>query len=159
MMKYAYLLLIAALLAPTLIAHAAPATQPAMSEKEAAFQQMMNNAVMSGSYSVNGSGKPPGADHYTLGPVTKGSGENWTFTATIEYAGHHLPLPIDLPVKWAGDTPVITVDHVSIPTLGTFNARVMIFGDQYVGVWGVANGKHGGQMWGHIEHPTTQPAK
>ena len=77
----------------------------------------------------------------------------------MEYGGHHLPLPIELPVKWAGDTPIITVDHVSIPTLGTFTARVMVFGDQYVGIWGVTNGKHGGQMWGHIEHPATQPAK
>jgi hypothetical protein len=158
-MKFVCILLLATLLTCSLWAEPAATTQPAMTEQEAAFQKMMNNAVLSGSYSVNGSNKPPGEDHYTLGPVEKTQGDNWIFTATLEYAGHHLPLPIELPVKWAGDTPIITVDHISIPTLGTFTARVMVFGDQYVGVWGVTNGKHSGQMWGHIEHPATQPAK
>ena len=39
-------------------------------------------------------------------------------------------------------------------------ARVLVYGDQYVGIWGSADGSHGGQMWGKIEHPpATQPAK
>lgn len=119
----------------------------------------MSGATLAGSYSVNGSRKPPAEDKYTLGSVTKADGENWIFTATIQYAGHNLSLPIELPVKWAGDTPVITVDNVGVPGLGTYTARVMIVGDEYVGVWGASDGSHGGKMWGHVEHAATQPAK
>ena len=99
-------------------------------------------------------------DRYTIGAVTKKDGDNWVFTATLNYAGHELPVPIELPVKWAGDTPVITVDHVGIPGMSTYDARVMIVGNDYVGTWSHSDGSHAGKMWGHIEHgAATQPSK
>ena len=67
-------------------------------------------------------------------------------------------MDIKVPVKWAGDTPVICVTNKAIPGFGTFNARVLFYDNQYVGTWSSA--KHGGQMWGKIERtPATQPAK
>jgi hypothetical protein len=134
------------------IASAGPATQPSRAELEKKFEKTMSNATLVGSYTMNGSNKPPADDKYTLGAVTKKDGDNWVITATIQYAGHDLPVPIELPVKWAGDTAVITVDNVGIPTLGTYTARVMIYGDEYVGIWGASDGSHGGKMWGKIEH-------
>jgi hypothetical protein len=62
-------------------------------------------------------------------------------------------------VKWAGDTPVISVTDVGVPGLGTYTARVVVYGDQYAGIWSTSDGSHGGQMWGKLEHPTTKPAK
>ena len=51
-------------------------------------------------------------------------------------------------MKWAGDTPVISVTNVAFPGLGTYSARVVIYGDSYAGTW---DGKdHGGQMFGKI---------
>jgi hypothetical protein len=52
-------------------------------------------------------------------------------------------------VKWAGDTPVITLTDMTIPGLGTYTARVMVYRDHYAGYWSA--GDHGGQMWGRIE--------
>ena len=111
------------------------------------------------SFTLDGSDRPPRTDRYTIGAVTKKDGDNWVFTATLNYAGHDLPIPLELPVKWAGDTPVITVDHVGIPGMSTYDARVMIVGNDYVGTWSHSDGSHAGKMWGHIEHATTQPAK
>jgi hypothetical protein len=93
-------------------------------------------------------------DRYTLLKATKGEGDNWVITAKIEYRGFALPLDLTVPVKWAGDTPVIEVTDYKVPGFGTFTARVMFYGDQYAGTWDAGN--HGGLMWGHVEH--TKPA-
>jgi hypothetical protein len=145
-------------------AQPAPTTRPAMSkaELEKKFEKTMSNAVMSGSFTMNGSDRPPGHDKYTLGSVTKkpGAEDSWIFTANIQYGGHNVSLPLEIPVKWADDTPVISVTNFGVPGLGTYTARVVVYGDQYAGIWGSSDGSHGGQMWGKIDHPaTTQPAK
>jgi hypothetical protein len=51
-------------------------------------------------------------------------------------------------VKWAGDTPVISVTNVAFPGLGTYSARVVVYDGQYAGTWGGKD--HGGQMFGKI---------
>ena len=53
-----------------------------------------------------------------------------------------------LPIKWAGDTPVISMDKLSIPGLGTFSAHVVIDDDKYAGTW--KHGKAGGHLFGNI---------
>ena len=87
--------------------------------------------------------------------VTKGTGDLFIFQA--RFGKVNLPLPI--PVKWAGDTPIITVTDMGIPGIGKYTARVMIYGDHYAGTWsGSAN--HQGMLVGRIEHaPTTQPTQ
>lgn len=135
-----------------------PATQPSQADLEKKFSQTMSNAVMAGSFNMNGSDKPPAHDKYTLGSVTKKDGDTWIIVATIQYGAHNVSLPLEIPVKWAGDTPVISVTNIGFPGLGSYTARVLVYGDQYVGIWGTPDGSHGGQMWGKIEHPATQPA-
>jgi hypothetical protein len=51
-------------------------------------------------------------------------------------------------VKWAGKTPVITLDNVTIPGLGTFSSRVVIDGPLYAGTW--QHDAVGGHMFGKI---------
>ena len=62
-----------------------------------------------------------------------------------------------LPVKWAGDTPVISLTNKAIPGFGTFTARVMFYGDEYAGTW--SGGSHGGLMWGKIVKITEESSK
>ena len=60
-------------------------------------------------------------------------------------------LPLPLPVEWAGDTPVITVNDVAIPGFGTFSARVMFYDDHYAGYWShTGEEDHGGHLFGLI---------
>jgi len=51
-------------------------------------------------------------------------------------------------VKWAGDTPVITLDNVGIPGGNTYSARVLIYNKTYAGTW--SGGEHAGLLNGII---------
>ena len=74
-------------------------------------------------------------ERYVLGNVRKLKSGQWLFQARIQYGEHDLTLPLTLPIVWAGDTPVIQVDSLPIPGLGTFTARVMIHQGCYAGYW------------------------
>ena len=159
--RHSFILLAALLLAgfPALAQQSTTRPSPSQADLERQFEKLMTDAVMNGSFTMGSSDKPPARDKYTLGSVTKKEGDIWIFVATIQYGTHNISVPLEIPVKWAGDTAVISVTDVGVPGLGKYTARVLIFGDQYAGVWGSSDGSHGGQMWGKIEHPaTTKPA-
>ncbi len=129
-------------------------TKPAKTREEAEkeFTELLTNAQLVGFFTVDGSpnDKPLKEDRYTIGSVKKVEGDKedrWLLT--YNYKGS--PLPLILPVKWAGTTPVITLDDLTIPGMGTFSARVMFHGDRYAGTW--QHGPRGGLMFGKVEHP------
>lgn len=115
------------------------------------FSNALTDVVFVGNFTVTGNNNQPlREDRYEISRVTKlPSGDYWLFYARIKYGQHDVTLPLPLEVKWAGKTPVITLDNVTIPALGTFNARVLIDGDRYAGTW--THGKVGGHMFGKIE--------
>jgi hypothetical protein len=132
------------------------ATQPAAAplskdELEKKFADTLNNVQLVGHFTSNRDtpGAPLKEDKYTIESVTKGPGDLWWFKARIQYGGHDVTLPsLPLKVLWAGDTPVITVDKMPFPGLGTYTARVLIYDNKYVGTWDGAN--HGGTLFGKI---------
>jgi hypothetical protein len=119
---------------------------------EKQFEKTMSGATLVGTFTVAGrdEAKNPKQERYTISKVTKVRDDYWLFNARIQYGGHDATLPLTLAVKWAGDTPVITLDEVPVPGFGSFTCRVMIFDDQYAGTW--SGGDHGGHMFGRIEH-------
>lgn len=132
------------------------------SKREAAFAKKMSNATLVGSFTVDGkgAGKPPKPERYELGTVKKLKNDKWLWTAKIKYGGKKgtkIAIPIPLTMKWAGDTPVITMTNFTIPTMGTFTARVLFYGDRYVGTW--QHGKVGGHMFGKIEPAKSKTLK
>jgi len=88
-------------------------------------------------------------ERYELKSVKHVGNDQWLFEARIRYGEHDVTLPLTLPIRWAGDTPVITVDNMGFPGLGTYTARVMIYADHYAGFW--SGGDHGGHLFGVIE--------
>ena len=124
---------------------------PDQEELEKKFVEDMSGVVFSGSYSVTKEGKetPAAMEKYTIASVSKIKDDLWLFTARIQYGKHDLTVPMRLQVKWAGDTPMITLTNLTIPGLGTFTSRVLIYGDRYAGTW--QHGKTGGHLWGRIE--------
>ena len=74
---------------------------------------------------------------------------DWLIQSRIRYGDHDVTIPLTLPIRWAGDTPVICVDDMLIPGLGTFTARVMIYRGHYAGFWTGVD--HGGHLFGVIE--------
>lgn len=120
--------------------------------REEAFGKLMSGATLEGQFTARdrADGKLAN-DKYTLGKVSKvaDSKDTWNFETRIEYGGKDFTVPIAVRVVWSGDTPVITLDKLAIPGAGTFTARVMIFNNQYAGMWD-GSGNHGGLMFGKI---------
>lgn len=117
---------------------------------ETQFEQMMTGAVLVGHSTLDGRQGLSGEERYSIDSVHRLAGDVWTFQSRMKLEGHEIPLPIPVTIKWAGDTPVIEVTDLSIPGMGTYTARVVLYRDRYAGTW---SGKdHGGQLFGAIVH-------
>ena len=81
-------------------------------------------------------------------------GNLWMLTARINYGKRDVTVPLPINIFWAGETPVITVDQLLIPGLGTFDARVLIRKGKYSGTW--THNDHGGHLFGKIERLETK---
>ena len=114
------------------------------------FTELLSGCTLVGHYTEGKEAASEHEDRYSISKVSKLKDDLWLFNARIESEGHDLTLPIPLRVVWAGDTPVVTLDELTLPGLGTFSARVMFHGHQYAGVW--SHGDEGGQMFGRVEH-------
>jgi hypothetical protein len=115
------------------------------------FEREMSGVKLVGQFTIQGRDQDElPKEEYEIRSVKKmPAGDVWLFTARIKYGSHDLTLPLPLDVKWAGNTPVITLDNVTIPVLGTFSCRVVLDGDKYAGTW--THGDVGGHMFGLIE--------
>ena len=113
------------------------------------FETQLNNVTLTGFFTVVGKDKSPTEESYTILSVSKfGNGDLWVFNTLMEKNGQEVQLPIPLPVKWVGDKPVIHMDNLNIPTMGTFSAYVLFDDDKYAGTW--AHGKTKGHLYGTI---------
>lgn len=121
-------------------------------EREAAFAALLTGAKLEG-FTTLSNEEGLKADSYTLSKVSKQDDGRWKFEAIIHFGKRPVPMAMSLPVEWAGDTPVISVTQLAVPFMGTYDARVLFHGDQYVGVW---SGKgYGGHIFGQVVRPST----
>lgn len=132
---------------------------PEQQELDAAFKKMLSHATLEGSFTSTADGFDPTKlrpEKYTLGEVKRLEGNFWLIPARIQYGEHDVTIPLVLPVRWAGDTPMIVVDNVGLPGFGNVSARVMFFADHYAGYW--RHGKNGGHLFGVITRENTDAA-
>lgn len=115
---------------------------------ERKFQQAMSGVTLIGHSASLNDESVAGEEKYVIERISKLSGETWLFHVRIQYGSHDVPVPLPVTIKWAGDTPVITIDNLTIPGLGTYTARVLLYQDQYAGTW--SSKDHGGQLFGRI---------
>lgn len=132
---------------------AAPLTADDTDQRDQRFADYLSGVRFVGHFTVTGQ---PSADlkteEYVIDKVEKlPEKDRFRFTASIQYGdGEKVnKVPMDLQVLWAGRTPVITLDEVWLPGLGTFSARVVIHDDKYAGTW--QHGDKGGHLFGDIE--------
>jgi len=115
---------------------------------EKKFQDALSGATLVGNSTRLNKPGVSAEERYAIEKVSKMSCDLWLFQTRLRFGSHDLPLPLPITVKWAGDTPVITLTDFTIPGLGTYTARVLIYRDQYAGTWSGKN--EGGQMFGRI---------
>ena len=80
------------------------------------FQKKMSGAKLVGYFTDDNA--DPGKlnqETYTISKVTPGEGDGWIFNALVEYGGKSFEFPFAVDVKWAEDTPVITLDRQEDP--------------------------------------------
>ena len=120
-------------------------------QRHDAFAALMKKIALVGTFTVDADeSQDRKPERYEISHAVKlDEGDNWSIFARIKYAKYDVTLPVPVEVKWAGKTPVITLDEVTLPGLGTFDARVLIHDDKYAGTW--RHGEVGGLMFGKIE--------
>ena len=150
MIKRLALLVVAALAVLALVLFVTRASTPAdQAERNRKFTEDMRNVTLVGhSTRDNREGRLFGPEQYFIDSVTHVSGDSWLLRTRLEHNGSQLPMPIPLKVQWAGDTPVITLTDLSIPGVGTYTARVVLYRGRYSGTWSGAQG--GGELFGKI---------
>ena len=114
-------------------------------EKE--FQDAMQGVRLEGQSTRDGQ---PGLseDKYDIEKVVKTGDDQWTVYVHVEMRGQSMTLPLPLQIKWAGDTPMITLTDQALPGMGTYTARVLVYRGQYAGTWSGRNG--GGKVFGKL---------
>jgi hypothetical protein len=120
-----------------------------LTEAERQFAERMRDATLVGTFTVAGRGdQPPRPDRYEIASVEKVGEDLWRFNARM--SGHgDAEIPVVIPMRWVGDTPMIMMTDTSLPGLGTFTVRLFFYGDRYAGTW--QHGDTGGHMAGRIE--------
>ena len=121
------------------------------------FEKKLSNVQFKGNFTILGKSQDNlPQESYTIKSVKKlPQGEYWLFTARIQFGKQDLTIPMPLEVKWAGTTPVITLTKVTIPGLGTFSSRVVIYKNKYAGTW--THGDVGGHLFGTIQPQADTP--
>ena len=131
--------------------------QNALSLNEQRFQKMLSGVTLVGHFTITGEEDSSALreEKYTITKITKLSDDYWLFFARVQYGGRDVTVPLKLEVKWAEDTPIITLTDLELPNLGTYTARVIIYRGQYAGTW--SSSKHGGHLFGMITKTPPEP--
>ena len=133
---------------PSVAEQAAPAKDPRYAKLEA----MLTNVALIGMFTVdNKPMKDLREERYEIKSLQKLPGDDqlWAMEARIAYGQHDVTVPMVLTIQWADQTPVIVMDQMLIPGLGTFSARVVFHDAKYAGTW--THDKQGGHLFGRIE--------
>ncbi len=126
------------------------AVDPAsLDERERQFVERMRNVSLVGAYNTAGSDPAPREDRYDIASVEKVGDDLWRFNANMSCCGVNGDIPVVVPLRWIGDTPMIMMTDTTLPGLGTFTVRLFFYGDRYAGTW--QHGERGGLMSGRIE--------
>ncbi|MEM1225589.1 MAG: hypothetical protein AAGJ40_07820 [Planctomycetota bacterium] len=128
----------------------APSDNEAKTGREERLAQFLTGATFTGNFTLDGKeDRAPKPESYVIDacryvPETG----KYEMTVQIRYGKTDGVFPILLDVAWAGATPVITLDSVWIPGLGTFSSRVLIRNGRYAGTW--QHDAKGGHLFGKI---------
>jgi hypothetical protein len=124
----------------------------------AEFEKYLSGAVLTGVFTIDG--RPLNKleeERYEIKAAKKMDGDDnvWEISTRIKYGDKDLVVPVPIQVEWVGRTPIMVLDSITIPGLGTFSARVVFHDRKYAGTW-----KHdnvGGHLFGRVEPGNAKP--
>lgn len=123
-------------------------TKKSQEQLEQELAETLSGSVLTGQFTIDGKNTPPHEEKYTILEAKKLQGDLWLLNSRMQYGDKDVTIPLSIPIKWSGDTPVITLTNFTIPGMGTFGSRVLIYDGRYAGTW--QHGEVGGCMFGRI---------
>ena len=121
-----------------------------LSMMERDFVERMRDVSLVGSFTVFGQADhTQSPDRYDISSVEKVGTDLWRFNASMQCCGISGAVPVVVPMRWNGDTPMIMMTDTTLPGLGTFTVRLFFYTDRYAGTW--QHGERGGYISGRIE--------
>ena len=121
-----------------------------LSDLERQFAERMRGISMVGRFTIAGrEDRPASPDRYDIESVEKVGDNLWRFNAKFGDSGG-VTIPLVVTMRWAGDTPMVILTDLTIPSMGTFTTRVFFYRDHYAGTWSNETGI-GGHMFGRLE--------
>lgn len=121
---------------------------PTLNDAEKKFQAAMENVTLAGYYTLGDSASLK-ADEYRLERITKVKEDTWNFEARFQMGQRDMQVTLPIPVKFAGDTAMISLTNFSVMGMGPFSARIVFYDGAYAGTWAAGAG-HRGVMFGKI---------
>lgn len=113
------------------------------------LKKFLVGSKWNGTFTMRDKGDKLHTEEYEISSAEKErTGDEWMLVAKIKYMKKDVKVPVGLSIKWIDRTPVIVLDQVTIPGMGTFDSRVIIRKGMYAGTW--AHGKVGGHLFGEI---------
>ena len=81
----------------------------------AKLEKDLSSVKFVGHFTIDGRDGQGAKEEYTIKSVKKlTKGDIWIFQARIKYGKQDVTLPVPVPIKWAGKTPVIEMDNLKI---------------------------------------------
>ncbi len=110
------------------------------------LEKTLTGSKLIGQFTVTGKDdKPPAKEEYVITLAQKvPEGDLWLIKAKF----NNQTYPIPLEIKWAGDTPIITLTNLTIGNQ-KYSSRVVIYEGRYAGTW--QHNEVGGHLFGTIE--------
>jgi hypothetical protein len=126
-------------------------SEKADQSREQKLAEYLSGAIFAGKFTIDGREEgSPKTEEYTISKCEKlDAPDMYRMTARIKYGETDSEVPLDIKILWSGNTPVITLDSLWIPGMGTFGARVLIHSGRYAGTW--QHDAVGGHMFGKIK--------
>ena len=128
-------------------------------DREQKLAQYLSGSIFAGQFTIDGKTElSPKPEEYTIAKCEKlKEPDLYRLTARIKYGSVDSEVPLDIKILWSGNTPVITLDSLWIPGMGTFSARVLIHSNRYAGTW--QHDAVGGHMFGMIKQSADNSSK
>ncbi len=124
--------------------------EASLTDLERQFTERMRGSALVGHFTMAGrEDRAASPDRYDISSVAKVGDNLWQFNARMRHDDFDVTLPLVVPMRFVGDTPVIMMTDYAIPALGTFTVRVFFYADRYAGTW--QHGPAGGLMYGRIK--------
>jgi len=116
------------------------------------FEAYLSGAALTGVFTVDG--KPLdklNEERYEIKKAKRidTNSSLWEITTRIKYGDKDIEVPVEINVEWVGRTPIMVMDSVLIPGMGTFSARVVFHDKKYAGTW--KHDEKGGHLFGRVD--------